>query len=138
VTEQVIDETSVVLPAPRAAARQRAVRVSWRRHPLLMLRRRRRRMTGVEHLPVTTSRSEILARVASMPVSVWSYGWEDDVAHLGPMAQDFYRRFGLGDSDRRIDVVDSAGVLFACVQALTQRVEELEAELARRPPATAS
>lgn len=118
--------------------RRRALRVSWRRHPLLMLRPRRRRMAGVEHLQVTTSRSEILRRVQEMPVSLWSYGWEDDVQHLGPMAQDFYHRFGLGDSDRHINIVDSAGVLFACVQALAERVEVLEAELALRPPAAAS
>lgn len=115
--------------------RKQAVRVSWRRHPLLMMRPRRRRMAGVPPLPEAASRAEILQRVQEMPVSMWSYGWEKDVRHLGPMAQDFYARFGLGESDRRIDLVDANGVLYACVQALGDRVEALEAELARRPAA---
>lgn len=122
-TTTALDESTV---------RRRAVRTSWRRHPLLMLRRRRRPIEA-DHLPVTTSRAEILARVRDMPVAVWSYGWEDGVEHLGPMAQDFYHRFGLGGSDRRIEGVDSAGVLFAAVQALLDRVEALERELAERP-----
>lgn len=71
-----------------------------------------------------------------MTVAMWSYGWEVDVRHLGPMAQDFYERFGLGESNRRIDLLDANGVLFACVQSLADRVEALEAELARRPPGT--
>jgi hypothetical protein len=77
---------------------------------------------------------EILAKLAALPVSTWNYiGDDPSVRHLGPMAQDFKAAFGLGDSDRTIDMVDANGVLVVALQALhrqvlalTDRVAELE------------
>jgi hypothetical protein len=45
------------------------------------------------------------------------------------MAQDFHAAFGLGDSDRTINMVDANGVLMVAVQALYRRVKQLEAEV---------
>lgn len=74
----------------------------------------------------------MLDRLADLPVSVWSYGWDDEsVRHLGPMAQDFASAFGLGDSDRVIHMSDAVGVCMAAIQALRERVIELEAEVER-------
>jgi hypothetical protein len=112
--------------------RRQAVRTTLRKHPWLWLSARLgRRPQGLSlrHEP-PTSAAEILNRVVSMPVSLWTYGWEDEsVRHLGPMAQDFAAAFGLGDRDDEVNMVDSAGVLFVCVQALHRRVVELEARL---------
>jgi DNA-binding transcriptional MerR regulator len=44
------------------------------------------------------------------------------------VAQDFYAAFGLGQDDRHISTVDTAGVALAAIQALHQRNQELEAE----------
>ena len=113
-------------------SRRSARRAALRRDPVRFLRSqlRRRRGISLEH-PVPADRHEILARLVRLPVSVWTYGFDDDsVRHLGPMAQDFAAAFGLGDDDRVIDMVDANGVVMAAVQALHQRVVALEHELA--------
>jgi len=70
---------------------------------------------------------EILAKVKSLPVRKWRYtnpALEGE--HIGPMAQEFYRAFHLGDDDKVIGLVDIIGVLLASVQALADKVERLE------------
>ena len=39
------------------------------------------------------SDARILAKVASLPISEWSYASDRGVRHVGPMAQDFYAAF---------------------------------------------
>lgn len=74
---------------------------------------------------------EVLDKVAALPISTWSYVFEDaGVRHLGPMAQDFWAAFRLGDTDRMINMVDANGVALVAIQALYRRVKELEAEVA--------
>ncbi len=74
---------------------------------------------------------ELLERLAALPVATRRYHWESpDVRHLGPMSQDFRAAFGLGDDERRIDMVDANGVLTVAVQALLRRVAALEGEVA--------
>lgn len=88
---------------------------------------------------VPVDEAEVLARVARMPVSRWSYVWDDpSVQHIGPMAQDFYAAFGLGRTDRAYDPIDAHGVAFAAIRALDRqlreqgaRIDRLEAENAR-------
>jgi hypothetical protein len=46
------------------------------------------------------------------------------------MAQDFMAAFGLGDSDKKINMVDANGVAMVAIQALYRRVKDLEAEVA--------
>lgn len=85
----------------------------------------RRAKTNIE--PVNPS--EILARVASLPISTWSYVKDANRAkHMGPMAQDFWASFGLGASDLCIPTVDASGVALASIQALNERVEALRQE----------
>ena len=50
--------------------------------------------------------------------------------HIGPMAQDFYEAFNLGDDDRSINPVDSNGVAFAAIQALAENLAERDDQLA--------
>lgn len=71
---------------------------------------------------------EVLARVGELVISLWSYKSEGAVRHMGPMAQDFFAAFGLGDSDRHITTVDIDGVALAAIQGLLQRVRAIEAE----------
>jgi hypothetical protein len=73
---------------------------------------------------------QILAKVASLPITKWSYKAEGQgVQHLGPMAQDFHAAFGLGDSEKTIGSVDADGVALAAIQGLNQIVKENEAEI---------
>ncbi len=70
---------------------------------------------------------EVLAALVDLQVSTWTYQWEDDdVQHMGPMAQDFAAAFGLGNDDKVIVFLDAMGVLMVSVQALHRRVVELE------------
>ena len=67
----------------------------------------------------------VLDRVARMPISQWSM--KADSAghkHIGPMAQDFYAAFGLGDTDKYIAQGDAQGVALASIQGLYQMVQE--------------
>lgn len=100
-------------------------------HPQSLVARVVRRRRGVTAtVPVPATADEILERLSTLPVSSWTYGYDhDSVRHLGPMAQDFAAAFGLGDSDRRIDMVDANGVLIVACQALHRRVRELEDRL---------
>ena len=73
----------------------------------------------------------ILAKVAQLPISEWRYKSQaDSIHHIGPMAQDFYRLFRLGDSDEMICAVDPDGVALAAIQELHKRNLLLEAEVA--------
>jgi hypothetical protein len=77
--------------------------------------------------PVTPE--QMLARVAALPITQWSYKTEQGVRHVGPMAQDFYAAFGVGEDNKHITTVDEGGVALAAIQGLNQKVEELKAEL---------
>jgi hypothetical protein len=72
---------------------------------------------------------DVLAKLAVLPISAWSYEWEPDVPHLGPMAQDFAAAFGLGDDETKINHIDANGVTMVAIQALYRRVVELEAKV---------
>jgi len=47
---------------------------------------------------------------------------------MGPMAQDFYSAFGLGDTDKGIASLDSGGVALASIQALANENQQLRAQ----------
>jgi hypothetical protein len=72
----------------------------------------------------------ILAKVAALPVSIWSYKTESGVVHAGPMAQDFFAAFGVGEDDRHITSIDEDGVTLAAIKALRHEHEGLSARLA--------
>lgn len=73
----------------------------------------------------------ILDALLWLDVSTWNYvSQDDDVRHIGPMAQDFYATFGLGEGDTTISTIDADGVTLAALQALYLRVLELEAQVA--------
>ena len=74
----------------------------------------------------------ILDKVATLPLYTWRYISEVSGAqHIGPMAQDFYAAFQLGDSDKTITTVDADGIALAAIQALKAENEALKARLER-------
>ena len=76
---------------------------------------------------------EVLDKLAGLPIGTWSYQWDGPaVRHLGPMSQDFMAAFGLGDDERRINLLDANGVTMVAIQALYRRVIQLEQELENR------
>jgi hypothetical protein len=75
--------------------------------------------------------SVILSLLADLPMSTWSYaGQHPSVRHIGPMAQDFYAAFGMGEDDRHISTIDADGVALAAIQALYRLVMERDAQIA--------
>ena len=66
----------------------------------------------------------ILKKLSHLPVTEWEYKHNPHRRYIGPMAQDFYAVFGLGEDDKGIGTLDSDGVMYAAIQGL---VEELKA-----------
>jgi hypothetical protein len=74
--------------------------------------------------------SWLLGQIAALPISTWGYkAQKPSIRHLGPTAQDFARAFGLGESKRRIDSIDSEGVSLAGIQALDKLVRAQQGQL---------
>lgn len=74
---------------------------------------------------------EVLACLAEIPIATWNYQSQDpSIRHIGPMAQDFYAAFGVGEDDRHISTLDADGVALAAIQGLYQLVQEQQARIA--------
>ena len=72
-----------------------------------------------------------LEKVIALPVTTWNFKSDpSSLQHLGPMAQDFYAAFGLGQDDRHISTVDEAGIALAAIQGLNEKLEARSRELA--------
>lgn len=67
----------------------------------------------------------ILEAVAALNVDKWEYKAEPGVVHIGPTAQDFKEKFGVGANDTSISTVDAIGVLLSAVKELYQKVKTL-------------
>lgn len=73
---------------------------------------------------------DVLSRIRTVPVTTWSMiGADARVRHIGPVAEDFWRAFGLGLGETAIGLGDIDGVNFAGVKALELRTAELRGEL---------
>lgn len=71
--------------------------------------------------------NDILSRLRNVPVSTWNYIAEDNqVRHMGPMAEDFFDAFKLGTSDKSIGIQDLTGVSLAAIKALDERTTQLQ------------
>ena len=72
---------------------------------------------------------QILNSLAELPITSWRYKTESgDARHIGPMAQDFMARFGVGTDDKYILQVDADGVALAAIKTLNDRVNRLARE----------
>jgi len=89
---------------------------------------------------------EVLKKVAALPLNTWQYKTQESkYRHMGPMAQDFYAAFQLGESDKGIDTVDADGVALAAIQGVNavladkeDEIGNLRAELARQEAESAA
>ena len=72
----------------------------------------------------------VLASLADIPIATWNYKAQDAaIRHMGPVAQDFYAAFGLGESETGISTVDADGVALAAIQGLYQLAQEQAARI---------
>ena len=82
-----------------------------------------------EHIVPVDPRRVLDTLVKKVPISTWSYEGDERVRHIGPMAQDFFDAFGLGDSRRHISSIDADGVAMAALQGLHQVHAQVAAEV---------
>ncbi|MFN3975432.1 MAG: tail fiber domain-containing protein, partial [Dehalococcoidia bacterium] len=76
---------------------------------------------------------DVLVRLLGVPIYRYNLKSQGaSIQHMGAVAQGFYAAFGLGKGERYIGGADVDGVLMAAVQALAQRLQERDAELARQ------
>ncbi len=72
--------------------------------------------------------TEILSKLDQLQVSRWSYKAQDpDIEHIGPMAQDFYALFHVGENNTTISTIDPSGIALAAVKELNKKVREIDA-----------
>jgi len=75
--------------------------------------------------PVDTK--QILEKVSQLPIKQWSYQSQDpNIEHIGPMAQDFWKLFHLGEDSLGISTIDLSGIVLAAIQELKVRTDEIE------------
>jgi hypothetical protein len=75
----------------------------------------------------------VLQKLVAMPVQTWFYkGNHDDGVHMGPVAEDFAKTFGLGSNEKYIGSVDESGVALAAIQGLNKKVDAENAALKQR------
>ena len=73
----------------------------------------------------------ILERLGKIRIETWNYKSQDpSIRHIGPVGQDFYAAFGVGDDDRHISTIDADGVSLAAIQELYQIAQEKDSEIA--------
>jgi len=72
----------------------------------------------------------VLEKISELPVKTWNYKSDKrSVRHMGPMAQDFYARFGLGNDTVSISTIDPAGISLAAIKELNMRNNKLNDEV---------
>jgi hypothetical protein len=72
----------------------------------------------------------ILRGVLSLPISTWNYKTQAaSVRHIGPMAQDFFATFKVGEGDKTITTVDPDGVALAAIQGLNEELKDRDARI---------
>jgi len=67
---------------------------------------------------------ETLQKIADLPVTTWEYKHQPGRRHVGPMAQDFQRAFGLGSDGRYISAIDMDGAALSAMKSLIEELRE--------------
>ena len=77
----------------------------------------------------TVDGNNILEKLKKLEISKWSYKDAPTDRHVGPMAQDFYAAFGLGNTDKGIATLDTSGIALAAIKALIEENTSLKERL---------
>ena len=73
----------------------------------------------------TANDLETLEAMCRIPISTWRYQGQH-VTHMGPMAQDMYAAFGVGEAPDRISTSDADGAILSALRGLSQLKDGLE------------
>ncbi|WP_182440224.1 tail fiber domain-containing protein [Colwellia sp. RSH04] len=76
-------------------------------------------------------KSEIISKISNLEIQEWNYiKNNDDVKHIGPIAEEFHDKFGLnGSINDKISVSDLSGISLAAIQELISRSDEQAKEI---------
>jgi hypothetical protein len=78
----------------------------------------------------TMTPADILQKIDQLPVTEWNYKSEGpSVKHIGPVAQDFWALFQVGNSSTTISTVDPGGIALLGIQALDEKITALQGSL---------
>jgi hypothetical protein len=78
----------------------------------------------------TLTPASVLEKIGQLPITEWNYRNEDpSIKHIGPVAQDFYALFNVGNSNTSISTIDPAGIALLGIQALDQKLIALQGSL---------
>lgn len=72
--------------------------------------------------------TDILKKVSQLDITKWKYKGTNEY-HIGPMAQDFYALFNVGEDNRRISSIDPSGVALAAIKQLNDLVQEQQTRI---------
>ncbi|OGE24972.1 hypothetical protein A3C26_00515 [Candidatus Daviesbacteria bacterium RIFCSPHIGHO2_02_FULL_39_12] len=76
------------------------------------------------------SSQEILSKINQLNLTSWNYINEGpNVKHIGPVAEQFYSVFGLGNDNKHIAALDTSGVALAGIQGLSQDISKLKSQM---------
>ncbi len=85
---------------------------------------------AAKHRITSLNPEQILSRVLTLPIKEWSYkDSQASIRHVGPMAEDFHRAFGLGGNAIGIATLDTSGVALAAIQGLKAKQDKAIAKL---------
>jgi hypothetical protein len=74
---------------------------------------------------------DVLKKLANIPIDTWNYKSQDAaIRHIGPVAQDFYAAFGVGEDNVTISTIDADGVALAGLKGAYQLIQEKDAQIA--------
>jgi hypothetical protein len=72
----------------------------------------------------------MLEKIDQLDVSRWNYkAQERYVTHIGPVAEDFYRIFKIGEAEDQLAPQDEIGVSLAGLKALLLKAREQQQQL---------
>jgi hypothetical protein len=73
---------------------------------------------------------DILQKIDQLDLTRWNFKSEGkSITHIGPVAEDFYRIFKTGDSEKNLATIDSVGVALAGVKGLSVQVKNQQKQI---------
>ena len=78
---------------------------------------------------ISLDASTILSKLSDLDIQQWTYKARPDEKHVGPVAEDFYEAFGLGQGDENISTIDADGIMMLAIQELNRELKKQNEEL---------
>jgi hypothetical protein len=73
---------------------------------------------------------KILGLIEDLPVMKWNYKSDaPSIKHIGPVAQEFYSLFGLGNDDKSISSIDPSGVALVAIKELSSQNKAMREQI---------